>query len=46
MSMKTVRNSKKKEVAMTKHAGKDTERNVDITEKEFISEVTNASTFI
>ena len=38
MSMKTVRNSKKKEVAMTKHAGQDTERNVNMTEKESVSE--------
>ena len=46
MLMKTVRNSKKMEVAMTKHVGKGTERNVDMTAKESVSEVTNASIFI
>ena len=46
MYIKIVKISKKKQVAMTKHVRKDAERNVDMTEKESVLEVTNASTSI
>ena len=46
MYIKIVKIFKKKQVAMTEHVRKDTERNVDMTEKESVLEVTNASTSI